>query len=47
MEAELVHTVAARDKEDPLSAYDIDVSEDGEAIQLYLSMLQSAKAQPG
>jgi hypothetical protein len=35
--AEVIRTVKGKD--DPLAAYDIDVEEDGEAIQLYLSML--------
>lgn len=47
MEAELIHTVTGRDKDDPLSAYDIDVAEDGEAIQMYMSLLASAKAAAG
>lgn len=38
--AEVIRTV--RSKEDPLAAYDIDVEEDGEAIQLYLSMLATS-----
>jgi hypothetical protein len=44
MEDELVSAVRGKQGkgEDPLSAYDIDVSEDGEAIQLYLSLLTSA-----
>ncbi|WIA39072.1 hypothetical protein OEZ86_005216 [Tetradesmus obliquus] len=44
MEGELVNAVRGKQGkgEDPLSAYDMDVSEDGEAIQLYLSLLASA-----
>lgn len=43
MEAELIETVKARDKDDPLAAYDLDVAEDGEAIQMYLSLLESGR----
>jgi hypothetical protein len=42
MTAEVIRTV--RSKDDPLAAYDIDVEEDGEAIQMYLSMLESSAA---
>lgn len=44
MEGELVNAVRGKQGkgEDPLSAYDMDVSEDGKAIQLYLSLLASA-----
>jgi hypothetical protein len=42
MTAEVIRTVRSRD--DPLAAYDIDVEEDGEAIQMYLSMLDSSAA---
>jgi hypothetical protein len=44
MEDELISAVRGKQGkgEDPLSAYDIDVAEDGEAIQLYLSLLASA-----
>lgn len=44
MEDRLVQTVRKRVGEDPLSAYDLDVEEDGEAITLYLSLLDSAAA---
>jgi hypothetical protein len=46
MEGELVNAVRGKQGkgEDPLSAYDIDVSEDGEAIQLYMSLLASASS---
>uniref|UniRef100_A0A383VM59 UBA domain-containing protein n=1 Tax=Tetradesmus obliquus TaxID=3088 RepID=A0A383VM59_TETOB len=49
MEGELVNAVRGKQGkgEDPLSAYDMDVSEDGEAIQLYLSMLASANGSSG
>jgi hypothetical protein len=52
MEGELVNAVRGKQGkgEDPLSAYDIDVLEDGEAIQLYLSLLSSvngSNAAPG
>lgn len=40
MAAEVLRTVTG--KEDPLAAYDINVEEDGEAIQTYLSMLESS-----
>jgi hypothetical protein len=45
MEDELVSAVRGKQVkgEDPLSAYDLDVSEDSEAIQLYLSLLASAR----
>jgi hypothetical protein len=43
LEAEVIRTVK-QGKDDPLAAYDIDVEEDGEAIQLYLSMLGSNAA---
>jgi hypothetical protein len=39
--AEVIRTVK-KGKDDPLAAYDIDVQEDGEAIHMYLSMLESA-----
>lgn len=42
MAAEVLRTVAGKGKEDPLAAYDINVEEDGEAIQTYLSMLESS-----
>lgn len=42
LEAELVRTVAGTGRDDPLAAYDIDVQEDGEAIQMYLSLLASS-----
>lgn len=40
---EVIRTVR-KGKDDPLAAYDIDVTEDGEAIHTYLSMLDSAAA---
>lgn len=42
MEDELINAVRAKGKDDPLAAYDMDVSEDGQAIQLYMSLLASA-----
>lgn len=40
LEDELAHA-ACPDGDDPMSAYDINVDEEGEAIQMYLSMLAS------
>jgi hypothetical protein len=44
--AEVIRTVK-KGKDDPLAAYDIDVQEDGEAIHMYLSMLESAAGSSG
>jgi hypothetical protein len=44
MAAEVLRTVAGKGKDDPLAAYDINVEEDGEAIQTYLSMLESSSS---
>lgn len=44
---ELVQTVTGEKQDDMLSAYDVDVSEDGEAIQMYLSLLESAQGVAG
>lgn len=46
IEAELVQTVKARGKDDPLSAYDMDTAEEGEAIHMYLLLLESGGTQP-
>jgi hypothetical protein len=43
----VIKTVTGGGKDDPLAAYDIDVEEDGEAIQLYLSLLAMSAAGPG